>query len=141
MSLSDAVGFYASPQPDVPRRDPALLIKITPARSGEISAAKFMKLSRFIVLNELAFPKRSPSDKRFCCKSRSTEAERGGGRPPRAGAARENRAEAESGGLKVTSSRRLDCVRSLSRPDLPFPRRDRYRFDSSWDTFNKCLKY
>lgn len=48
---------------DVLRREPALLIKITLPRSGEISAAKFMKLSRFIVLNELAFPKRSPSDK------------------------------------------------------------------------------
>lgn len=49
---------------DVLRREPALLIKITLPRSGEISAAKFMKLSRFIVLNELAFPKRSTADKR-----------------------------------------------------------------------------
>lgn len=70
---------------DVPRRGPALLIKITLPRSGEISAAKFMKLSRFIVLNELAFPKRSPSDKGFPVNPQDKGAERekrgGGGGP------------------------------------------------------------
>ena len=82
---------------DVPRREPALLIKITLPRSGEISAAKFMKLSRFIVLNELAFPKRSPPDKRFPVNptretaSRGTVCRGGGGRPPREDVLRENR--------------------------------------------------
>lgn len=69
------------------RRCPALLIKITLPRSGEISAAKFMKLSRFIVLNELAFPKRSSPDKGCPVNPRRGYASAGaggGGRPPRA---------------------------------------------------------
>ena len=99
------------PSADVPRRDPALLIKITPPRSGEISTAKFMKLSRFIVLNELAFPKRSPPDKGFPVNPGPRRAARGGGRcdgggrPPRAGTDRGKSSQAGwriEGGFEVS---------------------------------------
>ena len=95
LSLSPSGRCYA--EDDVPRREPALLIKITLPRSGEISAAKFMKLSRFIVLNELAFPKRSPPDKRFPVNPtretgpRGTVCRGGGVRPPSEDVLRENR--------------------------------------------------